>query len=207
MSRPQAVIFDIGNVLIHWNPEGVYDRLIGPDRRRALFAEVAIEAMNIGIDRGDPWLASVQGLADNHPEWAAEIMYWHSHWADMVAPVIDHSVRLLRALRRRGVPVFALTNFGSETFRHAQELYPFLTEFDREYVSGDMRLLKPEPEIYEAVEKGSGLPPHALLFADDKAENIAAAAARGWHTHRFITPQPWADRLVAEGLLNTGEAA
>jgi len=206
MSRPQAVIFDIGNVLIHWNPEGVYDRLIGPDRRRALFAEVAIETMNIGVDRGDPWLASVQGLADQHPEWAPEIMYWHSHWIEMVAPVIDHSVRLLRALRARSVPVFALTNFGSETFRHAQQVYPFLAEFDRAYVSGDMRLLKPEPEIYMAVEQDSGLPPHALIFADDKAENIAAAAVRGWHTHLFTTPQPWADRLVAEGLLSAGDA-
>ncbi|MEM1066995.1 MAG: HAD-IA family hydrolase, partial [Pseudomonadota bacterium] len=83
----------------------------------------------------------------------------------------------------------------------------FLTEFDRRYISGHMRCIKPEPRIYEMVEADSGVAPGRLLFTDDKPDNIAAAAARGWQTHLFEGPEGWAARLVAEGLLRPEEAA
>lgn len=207
MTRPGAVIFDIGNVLVGWNPEAFYDLLIGPQRCRALMAEVDLHAMNNEIDRGADWYGAVRALADVHPGWAAEIMCWHDRWIEMVTPAIDHSVRLLRALRARGVPVFALSNIGVETLAQARAQYPFLDEFDRAYVSGALRLVKPDPAIYAAVEADCGLAPTALLFADDRPENIAAAAARGWGVHLFEGPQGWADRLVAEGLLSPAEAA
>ena len=82
----------------------------------------------------------------------------------------------------------------------------FLAEFDRHYVSGRMGVIKPDPRIYEMVEADCGMAPQALLFADDKADNIAAAASRGWKTHQFESWQGWAARLVAEGLLNREEA-
>ncbi|NCO87743.1 MAG: HAD family phosphatase [Rhodobacterales bacterium] len=204
--RREAVVFDIGNVLVQWQPDAFYDRLIGPERRRALMAEVDLHGMNEGMDRGAPWLPSVRALAGAHPGWADEIMCWHGRWIEMLSPAIDHSVRLLRALRARGVPVFALTNFGVETLEQARARYPFLCEFDRAYVSGALRLMKPEPAIYAAVEADCRIAPGALLFADDRPENIAAAAARGWGVHLFEGPQGWADRLVAEGLLDAAEA-
>jgi 2-haloacid dehalogenase len=202
----KAVVFDIGKVLIGWDPEGFYDRLIGPDARARLFAEVPLHAMNIGLDNGDPWLPSVTALADRHPDWRAEVMAWHDRWIEMTGPVITHSVRLLRALKARGVPVYALTNFGGESFRFATPTYPFFAEFDGAAVSGDLRAMKPDAPIYAHVEALSGLTGPALLFTDDKAENVAAAQARGWRTHLFTTPQPFAARLVAEGLLTEGEA-
>jgi 2-haloacid dehalogenase len=82
----------------------------------------------------------------------------------------------------------------------------FLHDFDRTYVSGEMGVIKPDPRIYEMLEADCGLPPHSLLFTDDRADNITAAARRGWRTHQFETWQGWAQRLVAEGLLNAGEA-
>lgn len=127
---------------------------------------------------------------------------WHDRWIDMAAPAIDHSVRLLRALRSAGVPVFALTNFGIQTFAIAEPVYPFLQEFDRRYISGHMGVIKPDAEIYARVEADCGVPPAKLLFADDRIDNINVAAARGWQTHLFEGPQGWADRLVAEGLLD-----
>jgi 2-haloacid dehalogenase len=202
----QAVVFDIGRVLIGWDPEGFYDRLIGPARRERLFAEVPLHAMNIGLDNGDPWLASVTALADRHPAWRAEVMAWHDRWVEMTGPVIDHSVRLMRRLRAKGIPVYALTNFGGESFRFAHAAYPFFAEFDGAAVSGDLRTMKPDAPIYAHVEAISGLTGPALLFTDDKPENTAAAAARGWKTHLFTTPAPFAARLVAEGLLTEGEA-
>jgi len=201
-----AVVFDIGNVLLEWAPERFYDRAMGADRRRQLFAEVPIEAMNLDVDRGRPWADSVAALAAAHPDWATEIDMWHSRWLEMASPAIDRSVRLLRALRRAGVSVFALSNFGRETFALAVENYPFLEEFDRRYISAELGTIKPEPAIYAHLEADSGIAPERLLFTDDRLENIEAAAARGWQVHLFEGAEGWAARLVAEGLL-TGEAA
>ncbi|MGB0799268.1 MAG: HAD-IA family hydrolase, partial [Planktomarina sp.] len=145
-------------------------------------------------------------VADQHPDFRDAIRMWHDNWIDLATPPIVQSVRCLRALRENGIPVFALTNFGIDTFAIAQARYDFLNEFDREYVSARMRVIKPDAQIYEMVEADCRLDPTTLLFADDRADNINAAAARGWQTHVFDGPQGWADRLVAEGLLTKEQA-
>ncbi len=206
MTEIKAVVFDIGNVLIEWQPERFFDSVIGADRRRAMFATIDLHGMNDRVDRGETFYDVIVETAARYPDWHDEVMIWHDRWIAMAAPEIPHSVRLLRALRAKGVPVFALTNFGIQTFEIAEPVYPFLTEFDRRYVSGHMGVIKPEPTIYEMVEADCGLPPESLLFADDRIDNLHAAAARGWRTHLFDGPQGWADRLVTEGLLTKGEA-
>lgn len=203
----EAVVFDIGNVLIEWNPERHYDRVIGEARRRAMFAALDLHGMNDRVDRGETFRDTVMALAAANPDWRAEIIRWHDDWLQMASPAIDRSVRLLRALRARGVPVFALSNFGIQTFALARQHYDFLDEFDRPYISGHLGVIKPDARIYEILEQDSGVTPGALLFVDDRADNIAAAAARGWQTHLFTTPADWAARLVAEGLLTETEAA
>jgi 2-haloacid dehalogenase len=204
--RVEAVVFDIGNVLVGWNPEEFYDQVIGKEQRQRLFAEVDLHAMNLTVDAGAPLKDAVRAFADQHPQWAAEIMLWHDRWADMLSPRIEGSIALLRALRQAGVPVFALTNFGRDTFELAQASVDFLNEFDREYVSGRLGVIKPDPQIYALVEADCGITPGGLLFADDKAENIAAAAARGWQVHHFTTWEGWAAKLVVAGLLGKAEA-
>lgn len=201
----KAVVFDIGNVLIEWQPERFYDRVIGADRRRAMFAAIDLHAMNDAVDRGANFRDMVYATAEANPDWSDEIRMWHDRWIEMAAPPIDQSVGLLRALRHSGVPVFALSNFGIQTFDLAVTHYPFLEEFDRRFISGHMEVIKPDARIYQMLEAECGLQPASLLFADDRAENIAAAAARGWQTHLFTGPQGWADRLVSEGLLQTQE--
>lgn len=202
----EAVIFDIGNVLIEWQPEAFYDRAIGKERREAFFSAVDMHRHHHGIDEGKPFRETIFALADQNPEWHAEIRMWHDDWVALAAPEISHSVRLLQALRRRNVPVFTLTNFGAENYPLTQEAFPFLKGFDREYVSGRLKVAKPDPEIYVHVERDCSIAPEGLLFADDREENIAVAAARGWKTHHFTGPQGWADRLVLEGLLTTEDA-
>jgi 2-haloacid dehalogenase len=206
MLQPQAVIFDIGNVLTRWQPEAFYDRVIGTDRRQALFAEVDLHGMNDAVDAGALFRETIYDWADRTPHWAPEIRMWYDRWIELASPRIEGSIALLRALRTKGVPVFSLTNFGSYSYDEARDKLDFLSEFDREYVSGRMGVIKPDPRIYEMVEADCGLPPNSLLFADDKAENITAAARRGWRTHQFETWQGWAQRLVAEGLLTPTEA-
>ncbi|MEX0285772.1 MAG: HAD family hydrolase [Paracoccaceae bacterium] len=203
----QAVVFDIGNVLIEWHPEKFYDGLIGAERRKALFAEVDLDGMNLSVDLGAPFKKTVMAKADEHPEWRDEIVTWHDRWIDMCSPEIPHSIRLLRALRSKGVPVFALSNFGTDTFEFASTRYPVLHEFDRPYISGYLEMIKPDAAFYQHLEDDSGLSGDALLFADDRPDNIDAALARGWKAHLFEHPQGWADRLVAEGLLTEAEAA
>lgn len=206
MSRIDAVVFDIGQVLIEWDPEGFYDGVIGDARRRQLFSEVDLDGMNRQVDLGADFKKTIYDMADRHPDWRDEVRLWHDRWIEMATPAIDHSVQLLRALRTKGVTVFALSNFGVGSFDHAETYYPFFGEFDRRYVSGHLRMMKPDPRIYEVLETDSGVAPAALLFTDDRPENIAVAAERGWQTHLFEGPGGWAERLVAEGLLSAEEA-
>jgi 2-haloacid dehalogenase len=207
MQCPEAVIFDIGNVLIEWQPERFYDGKIGEDRRKAMFAEVDLHAMNEIVDAGGPFRDTVYDTAAKYPAWQTEIQWWYDHWIGLASPRIEHSIALLRTLRQKGIPVFALSNFGGDAFAYAQTQYEFLNEFDHAYISGRMGVTKPSPAIYEQVEADCGIAPAALLFTDDRADNIAVAMARGWQTHHFITAQAWADTLVKTGLLTAKEAA
>lgn len=206
MLQPQAVIFDIGNVLTRWQPEAFYDGVIGQTRRLALFAQVDLHGMNEAVDAGALFRETIYDWAERYPEWQDEIRMWYDRWDELASPRIEGSIRLQRSLRAKGVPVFALTNFGRYSFEEALPKLDFLHDFDRTYVSGVMGVTKPDPRIYAMVETDCGLPPQSLLFTDDRADNITAAARRGWRTHQFESWQGWAARLVAEGLLTTEEA-
>jgi 2-haloacid dehalogenase len=201
-----AVIFDIGNVLIEWQPERFYDRVIGEDRRRAIFDTVDLHKMNDRVDRGEPFRDVIYETADQYPQIRDDIRMWHDNWIEMASPAIEYSVRLMRALQSKGVPVFALTNFGVESFAYAQTEYDFLNEFDRAYVSGHMKVIKPDADIYAQLEADCEIDPTRLLFTDDRLDNIEAAAARGWQTHLFEGATGWAERLIGAGLLSKEEA-
>jgi 2-haloacid dehalogenase len=198
----EAVVLDVGNVLLEWAPERYYDRTIGEARRRALFAEVDLDGMNKRVDLGEGFRDVIYDMAERHPEWRAEIRDWHDSWIEMASPAIPRTVELMRALRSRGVPVYALTNFGTESFAFAQTRYDFLTEFDGAIVSGHLGFMKPDPRIYEAVERMARVAPERLMFTDDRADNIAAARARGWQVHLFEAPEGFAAALAAAGLLD-----
>jgi 2-haloacid dehalogenase len=172
-----------------------------------MFAELDLHDMNNDVALGAPLKERVYAFAEENPKWRDEIRMWHDNWLDLAKPAIPHSVRLLRAIRAKGIPVFALTNFGIDTWAIATPVYDFLNEFDHAYVSGHMGLIKPEARIYEMVEEHCGLPPESLLFADDRTDNIEAAQARGWKGHIFDGPQGWADCLVSHGVLTRDEAA
>ena len=202
----EAVVFDIGNVLIEWQPERFYDAEIGEERRRAMFAEVDLHEMNELVDLGHHFTETIYATAEKYPKWRDEIRMWHDRWIELARPVIGHSRHLMQALQAKGVPVFSLTNFGVESYDYAATHYPFLRAFDRDFISGHMKVTKPAARIYEMVEEGSGLSGDALIFTDDRQDNIDAAQARGWRTHLFEGPEGWAARLVAEGLLTEDEA-
>ena len=203
---PEAVVFDIGNVLIEWQPENFFDAKLGKARRVEMFEAVDIDAMMDRIDRGGVFADVVEDTAWQHPKWREQVLWFRWKWKEIASPDIPHSVRLMRALKAKGVPVFALTNFGAQNFPTSERQFPFLAEFDRRYISGEMAMAKPDAEIYAAVEADCRIDPKALFFTDDRPENIDAAAARGWQTHLFDGPEGFAQALVAKGLLSGDEA-
>lgn len=186
MSNILAVVFDIGNVLLGWQPEAFFDRKIGRARREALFKAVDLDAMNASIDLGAPFQQTIYAMRDAHPDWADDIQLWHDHWLEMLTPVIAPNVALLRGLKDKGVPVLALSNFGTQSFELARAHYPFLDLFDKTFISGAHGIMKPDPRFYALLENESGVPPERLFFIDDRRDNIDAALARGWQAHHFI---------------------
>ncbi|WP_432448723.1 HAD family hydrolase [Aliiroseovarius marinus] len=199
--RPEAIIFDIGNVLLRWQPEEHYDRWIGEERRRAMFDAVDLHFMNELVDRGGDFRDIVYDTAEKYPEFRTEIRWWHDRWLDLASPVIDLSVATMRALKAHGISVFVLSNIGRGSFAITRDAHAFFDEFDRLYISGHMGVTKPSPDIYAMVEADCGISPKRLLFADDRIDNINTASARGWQTHHFTDPRHWADDLIARGLI------
>ncbi|QPH55919.1 HAD family hydrolase [Pontivivens ytuae] len=197
---PRAVIFDIGNVLITWNPERLYRELMGEEKMQHFFATVDPHEMNELVDQGHPFRETIYAHAEKHPEYRDEIRLWHDRWIEMASPTIDDSVAMLRSLRASGVPCHALSNFGIESFAYALTHYPFLDEFDTRFISGHLKVTKPSARIYEIVEEETALTGAELFFTDDRADNIDAAVARGWQTHLFEGPAGLREALKSRGL-------
>ncbi|MEM9050375.1 MAG: HAD-IA family hydrolase [Pseudomonadota bacterium] len=206
MHQPKAVVFDIGNVLVRWQPERLYERLI-PDAeaRKAFMATSGLEAMNLEVDRGAPFRAHIYAHAATRPRQEHLIRAWHDCWPQMFQPAIEGSIALLRLLRRRGIAVHALSNFGADSFDLACTIYPVLAEFDIRVISGREGVIKPEAEIYQILEARSGLSGTDLFFTDDRAENVAAARRRGWQTHLFRNADALGLELAGLGLIEAHE--
>lgn len=201
ITKPEAVIFDIGNVLVTWHPERLYDSLMSKPKRREMFANVDLHQMNDRIDHGENWRETVYETAENYPEYRDMIRLWHDRWSEMCTPIIDESWQLLYRLKEKGVPVFALSNFGIETFAYAETLFPQFKDFDQRFISGHMGVTKPAPRIYEMVEQQCGFSGAQLFFADDRLENIEAAQKFGWQGHVFSSAKKLENALTGLDLL------
>ncbi len=197
----KAVVWDIGNVFAMWEPEAYYDRLIGRARREALFAEVPLHAMNMRADAGESLRELTYALATEYPGWENEIRRFNDDWVETFRTPVAGTADVFAEVKEAGMRCIALSNFGAETIGIARELHVELGQFDDEYISGHLGCIKPDPAIYAALEKGTGLSGEDLFFVDDKSENIAAATARGWKGHIFEEASGWRARLVAEGVL------
>jgi 2-haloacid dehalogenase len=197
-----AVVFDIGNVLVRWDPERLYRRLIADDAaRRRFLTEICPSDWNATFDRGAPMPEGVAAHAERHPAHADLIHAWWQRWPEMLGPAFEGSVACLRALKASGVKVYALSNFAAETFEIARTLYPVLDAFDGRVISAHVGLIKPEPEIYARLEEIAGLPPAELFFVDDLPANVQAARARGWRAHLFTGEGGLVRALIDNGLL------
>lgn len=182
---PRIAVFDIGGVLIDWNPRHLYRKLFEDESAMEDFlSSVCTPGWNLEQDRGRPWDEAVALLAGQFPEQAELIAAYHLRWEEMVPGPIPGTADIVESLKARG-PVYAITNFSAEKLRLAQRRFDVLNRFDGMVVSGAIGLLKPDPAIYRHLLDTHGLDPAETLFIDDAEANIAGARAVGMHAHLF----------------------
>ncbi|RCS23358.1 HAD family phosphatase [Phyllobacterium salinisoli] len=206
MSQPakhpvKHIVFDIGKVLIHYDPHLGYQDLI-PDEneRRWFFENVCTHEWNVEQDRGRTWPEAEALLIESHPDRAEHIRAFRKSWHKMVPYAYDGTVEILRRLIGDGHDVTMLTNFASDTLREAQVRYPFLRDSRGVTVSGDIGLLKPDKAIYEYHVRAFDLEPSATLFIDDTLANVEGAVAAGWQAVQFIDPEQLKTDLRQAGI-------
>lgn len=182
----EHIVFDIGKVLIHWDPTIPYQRIIpDQDERRWFFENVCTHDWNMEQDRGREWPVAEAELIEKFPDHADNIKAFRKHWHEMVVPAYHDSVAVMEGLIDQGHDVTMLTNFAADTFRHAREMYLFLNKPRGVTVSGEVRLIKPDIEIYQLHTREFGLDPSKTLFIDDTAINVEGAKRAGWHAVQF----------------------
>jgi 2-haloacid dehalogenase len=180
------IVFDVGQVLIHYDPAIPYRRIIPDDEERAWFlATVCNHAWNMEQDRGRGWREAEDLLIAQFPAQAERIRAYRRHWHDMVPHAYQDTVSVLEGVIKAGWDVTLLTNFAADTFEEAKARFAFFAWPRGATVSGRVKLLKPDPAIYHHHAEAFGLDPAATLFADDAPANVAAARAAGWHAVPF----------------------
>lgn len=199
-----TVVFDLGAVLIDWDPRYVYRDLFPGDEAamEAFLADVTSATWNHQMDAGRPWADAIAELVAIHPDRRELIEAYWDRWAEMLHGDIPETVAILRELRDRGeVRLLALTNWSAETFPVARERFDFLGWFEGIVVSGEEGVAKPDPAIFRILLERYAVAPEQALFVDDRPENVTAAEALGMVGTVYRTPGALREELVALGLL------
>jgi 2-haloacid dehalogenase len=209
MGLVNAVVFDLGGVLVDWDPRYLLRKVL-PGREaemEAILADALNHDWNLARDHGDSWPDAMAELAAMYPQWADVFREYDERWAETLAGSHEDSVAVLRELHEHRVPLYALSNWSAEKFPHAEERYEWLDWFDGVVVSGRVKLAKPDPAIFHYLFETYGLQARDVLFVDDHEPNIVAARALGMATHHFRDAAGLRADLVAHGLLEAMPAA
>jgi 2-haloacid dehalogenase len=202
--RPTVAVFDLGGVLVDWNPRYLYRTLFdGDDAAMERFlAEVCTPAWNDQQDRGRPFAEACALLVRDHPDKRELIEAWPSRYPETIAGPVAGAVEILAELRARDVPLYALSNWSAETFPHAQARFPFLQWFRGIVISGALHVAKPDLAIYRHLFETYGLRAEGTVFIDDAPRNVEAAASLGMHAVQFTDASSLRASLVRLGLLD-----
>ena len=200
---PTAAVFDVGNVLYGWDPESFLARQVPEDAARLRFIEdVGLWEWHDGLDGGRPFAEAAAELSGKFPEYAHLIAAWGERFGETITDPVPGVHAIVEELDARGVPLFAITNFSADfwpPFRARENT--FFCRFRDIVVSGEEKLLKPDPAIYYRALHRFGLKPGQALFIDDRKINVEGAEAVGMHGHLFTGEDGLRARLSAEGLL------
>lgn len=186
MTEIRHIVFDIGKVLIHYDPDLPFSRLIpDPEARRWFFENVCTHDWNVEQDRGRTWEEAEGLLINEHPAHEDNIRNFRRHWHEMVPHAYEDSVAVMLELIDAGHDVTMLTNFASDTFVEARQRFPFLDRPRGVTVSGDVRMIKPDRGIYDHHATSFDLDPAATIFIDDSQKNVDGAKEAGWQAVLF----------------------
>jgi 2-haloacid dehalogenase len=205
----RAVVFDLGGVLIDWDPRYVFRELL-PGREaemEAFLRDVANQGWNAQMDAGRTWAEGVAALSAEHPGHRHLIETYAARWADMLGGPIEETVAVLAELREAEVPLYVLSNWSAETFPIALARYHFLDWFDGRVISGEVGLIKPDPRIYRHLMERFRLEPTDLFYTDDHEPNIVAARELGITSSLFRGAAQLRAELVDAGFLDGRPAA
>lgn len=198
------MVFDLGGVLIDWNPRYLYRKIFSTEKEIDYFlAEICTPEWNRELDRGRTFAEATAYLKDRYPRYTLEIEAYRVRWPEMLGGPIQGTVEVLRELKERGYALYALTNFSAEAFPVARSRYDFLEYFEEIVVSGEIKLIKPDPEIYDRLIHLTGLEPASTLFIDDLPENVAAAEEAGFNGITFQDTARLREDLRRRGVLVT----
>ena len=199
----ETVIFDLGGVLIDWNPEYVFREIFEDEAEmRWFFDEVCTHEWNIRQDAGHSLAEATEQKAREFPEYEDAIRAFYGRWEEMLGGPISDSVSILEQVHSQGRHrLYALTNWSHETFPVARQHYDFLQLFEGIVVSGEERLIKPDPRIYHTLLKRYAVVPETAVFIDDNAHNVEAAQGVGLNAIHFQGAEMLGDRLREMGVL------
>lgn len=198
-----AVVFDVGNVLYGWDPESFLVRQIADDEARLRFVEETdLYAWHESLDGGRPYGEAAAELNEKFPHYAEVIAAWSDSFGETITGPVPGTHEIVAELDSKGVPLFAITNFSADFWPpfHARER-AFFDRFQGIVVSGEVKLLKPDPAIYYLALDRFRLRPAEALFVDDRQINVEGALAVGMQAHLFTDAADLRARLIAEGLL------
>jgi HAD superfamily hydrolase (TIGR01509 family) len=203
LASPRAVLWDVGNVIVRWDPRALYAKIFKePADIDRFLSHVCTIDWHVEHDKGVGFPENAAPLIERFPEHAAEIRAWDERFDEMLSGPVPETVAVIDALHARGVSQFALTNMPQSKWPVVQAISPaHFALFRDAIVSGDEREIKPGRRIFEIVLERTGLQASDLLFIDDSAANIATADALGFHTHHFTDPAALRAAVERHGLL------
>jgi len=198
-----TVIWDLGGVLIDWNPAYVFDKFFNDtEKTKYFFENICTSDWNEEQDAGRLITDATDQLVKQHPEWEEAIRAYYGRWTEMLGGPIQETVEIFRELKEKtNLKFYALTNWSGELFPVALERFDFLHWFDGRLVSGDEKTRKPFREIYQLILDRFNIEPSKALFIDDNLRNIKAAEPFGLHCIQFENPKQLREVLTEKGLL------
>ena len=198
----RTVVFDLGGVLIDWDPRYLYRKIFDDEDRVEWFlSTVCTPDWNEQQDAGRPFAEGIAERTEAYPDYQDEIEAYFARWTEMLGGPIDGTVDLLETLDAQEIPLYALTNWSAETFRHTAA-YDFMDRFRGIIVSGREGVKKPDPQIFRLLVARFGLTPAETLFIDDSPRNVAGARAAGLQAVGFDSPDQLRADLAERGLLD-----
>ncbi len=201
--KPTAILFDIGNVFVEWNPKYLYQKLIADqDELTAFLADVVTLEWHSEHDRGRPFAEGVEALSQQFPEYQDLIRLFDTRWNETINGLIPGTVDIMLELLERGIDVFGLTNFSAEKWPEFCREFDFTDHFAGVVVSGEEKLIKPDPRIFHTALTRFNLDPERTVYVDDRHENVLAAEQLDMIGHQFFNPAGLRRSLMSLGLLD-----